>query len=81
MGAMQVFLRASGQRRRSQAFDRDIDERLERPRRRAEPSGSREAQLPVRVANLSSVWTVLYTRPSQLQLDAAVLPARRGLWR
>ena len=34
--------------------------------------------LPVRFANLTSVWTTLYTRPVALQLDVPVLPARRG---
>ena len=33
--------------------------------------------LPVQVANLSSIWTVLLHAAVALQLDAAVLPARR----
>ena len=32
----------------------------------------------MRVANLSTIWTVLYTQPVSLQLDAAILSARRG---
>ena len=41
----------------------------------------RGSRLPVRVANLSSIWTVCYTAAVALQLDAAVLPARRRAWR
>ena len=38
---------------------------LERPRRGAERSGCARPALPVQVANLSSIWTVCYTRPSR----------------
>ena len=37
-----------------------------------------EAGLPVRVANLSTIWTVLLHAAVALQLDAAILSARRG---
>lgn len=63
MAAMQVFLERldtpelralyEGQDERWNARARSLNERLER------------ASLPVRVANLSSIWTVLYTRPSR----------------
>ena len=74
MGAMHEFLRA-----------------LETPEMRAKYAGStrsgtrarerlnqrlREAGLPLRVANFSSVWTVMLHAAVALQLDAAVLPAR-----
>jgi glutamate-1-semialdehyde 2,1-aminomutase len=38
---------------------------LGRARRALQPGAARAAGLPVRVANLSSIWTVLYTRPSR----------------
>ena len=48
----------------------------------AAPRGSTSAcarqDLPVQVANLSSIWTVLLHRAVALQLDAAILSARRG---
>ena len=56
-----------------QDLDRVWDARAERLNSRLRDEG-----LPVQVANLSTIWTVSYTQPSPLQLDAAVLPARRG---
>ena len=77
MGAMQVFLDrldtpevarcTQGSTSAGTAAPRGLNQRL-----------ARRAGLPVRVANLSSIWTVLYTAAVPLQLDAAVLPARRG---
>jgi glutamate-1-semialdehyde 2,1-aminomutase len=63
MGAMQVFL----ERLETPAVQRlyeGLDE-LWNGRARALNSRLEEAGLPVRVANLSSIWTVRYTRPSR----------------
>jgi glutamate-1-semialdehyde 2,1-aminomutase len=63
MGAMHEFLQALDTPALRDRY-RDLDEvwnaRAERLNRRL-----REANLPVQVANLSTVWTTLYTRPSR----------------
>ncbi|HSW03847.1 aminotransferase class III-fold pyridoxal phosphate-dependent enzyme [Aquabacterium sp.] len=63
MGAMQVFLERLNEPAQ-QALYEGLDERWNQ---RAEQLNQRlaEADLPVRVANLSTIWTVLYTRPSR----------------
>ncbi|HYL26122.1 MAG TPA: aminotransferase class III-fold pyridoxal phosphate-dependent enzyme [Burkholderiales bacterium] len=63
MAAMQVFLeRIQGPevQRLYEGLDERWDERAERLNRALEAE-----KLPVRVANLSTVWTVCYTRPSR----------------
>ncbi len=63
MGAMSVFL----DRLKTadvQALYRDIDARWD-DRAKALNARLEAAGLPVRVANLSSIWTVFYTRPSR----------------
>ena len=63
MAAMQVFLERIQQREVHQLYER-LDERWNE--RAARLNRMLEAQnLPVRVANLSTVWTVCYTRPSR----------------
>lgn len=63
MGAMNAFLQRLD-RPQAQAAYAGLDERWNR---RAETLNAAlgEAQLPMRVANLSSIWTVLYTVPSR----------------
>jgi glutamate-1-semialdehyde 2,1-aminomutase len=63
MGAMQVFLERLGDPD-VQAMYIDLDARWNG---RAERLNQRlrDADLPLQVANLSSIWTVLYTRPSR----------------
>ncbi len=63
MGAMQVFLERL-ETPQLQALYADLDVRWNR---RAQQLNQRlrEACLPVQVANLSSIWTVCYTRPSR----------------
>ena len=77
MAAMNEFLRFL-----ETAEGRDIyrGPRSHLGRTRAEELNARlrDATLPVQVANMSSIWTVCYTRAEPLQLDAAILPARRG---
>jgi glutamate-1-semialdehyde 2,1-aminomutase len=63
MGAMQVFLERlenADVRDLYEGLDERWNDRAERLNRRL-----REAGLPVQVANLSSIWTVCYTRPSR----------------
>jgi glutamate-1-semialdehyde 2,1-aminomutase len=63
MGAMQVFLERmeTPQIRALYAgLDAQWNGRVERLNRRLDDAG-----LPVQVANLSSIWTVCYTRPSR----------------
>ena len=64
MGAMNEFLRRleTPEARRSTARPRRA---LERARRTAQRRACEDEGLPVRVANLSSIWTVCYTRPSR----------------
>jgi hypothetical protein len=74
-GAMHEFL----QRLESepvQAIYRDLDQLWDGAPRRSTSACARE-DLPVRVANLSSIWTVCYTRAVALQLDVPILSARR----
>ena len=63
MGAMNVFLRRLEDADIQALYD-DLDERWNG---RAENLNARlaAAEMPVRVANLSSIWTVLYTAPSR----------------
>lgn len=63
MGAMQAFLERV-ELPEVHALYRGIDERWDR---RAQALNRRldEAGIPVRVANLSSIWTVTYTQPSR----------------
>ena len=63
MGAMQVFLERL-QTPEVQAIYSGLDERWMR-RARGLNSRLRHADLPVEVANLSSIWTVFYKRPSR----------------
>jgi glutamate-1-semialdehyde 2,1-aminomutase len=63
MGAMQVFLERLATRELRGLYD-GLDERWD-ARARQLNLRLREAGLPVQVANLSSIWTVLYTRPSR----------------
>ena len=76
MGAMHEFL----QRLETPAIaalyhnlDEVWNERAARLNRRLQDEG-----LPVRVSNMSSIWTVSYDEAIALQLDAAILPARGG---
>jgi glutamate-1-semialdehyde 2,1-aminomutase len=63
MGAMQVFLERL-ESEPVQALYEGLEERWNR--RAAQLNGRlREASVPVQVANLSTIWTVLYTRPSR----------------
>ena len=63
MGAMDAFLRHIEGAQGKALYD-GLDERWNA---RAQGLNARlaEAGLPVRIANLSSIWTVLYTRPSR----------------
>ena len=63
MGAMQAFL-AYLETPECQAHFHDLDGRQDR---RAEALNNQlsQADLPVRVSNLSSIWTVTYTQPSR----------------
>ena len=76
MGAMNEFLRFL-ETPECQALYDGLDDTWNA---RAEELNARlrDADLPVQVANISSIWTVCYTRAVSLQLDAAILPARRG---
>jgi len=63
MGAMQVFLERlgeAGMRAQYEGLDERWNARAAQLNQRLE-----EAGLPVRVANLSSIWTVCYTQPSR----------------
>jgi glutamate-1-semialdehyde 2,1-aminomutase len=63
MGAMQVFLErleSADIARRYRGLDEHWNARAQRFNLRLQ-----EAGVPVRVANLSSIWTVLYTQPSR----------------
>ncbi len=77
MGAMQVFL----ERLRSepvQALYRDLDARWD-GRARQLNERLQDLGLPVRVANLSSVWTVTYTEPSRYNWMLQFYLRREGL--
>jgi glutamate-1-semialdehyde 2,1-aminomutase len=63
MAAMNEFLRHL-QTREGQALYPDLD-RIWNDRARELNERLRAEQLPVEVANLSSIWTVCYTRPSR----------------
>jgi glutamate-1-semialdehyde 2,1-aminomutase len=63
MGAMQAFLERL-ETPRVQALYRDLDQRWNGRATRLNALLA-EFALPVRVANLSSVWTIQYTRPSR----------------
>lgn len=63
MAAMQVFLERL-QSPEVQAIYRDLDERWNARAARLNQR-LQDADLPLQVANLSSVWTVFYTRPSR----------------
>jgi len=63
MAAMQVFLERLDTPE-VQAVYNGLDERWNARAERLN-AALREADLPVQVANLSSVWTVFYTRPSR----------------
>ncbi len=63
MGAMQAFLERL-ETPRVQALYRDLDQRWNGRATRLNALLA-EFDLPVRVANLSSVWTIQYTRPSR----------------
>ena len=77
MGAMQRVPRqprtARDSPRCTTASTRVWDGRAARLNQRLRAEG-----LPVQIANMSTIWTISYTQPVPLQLDAAVLPARRG---
>lgn len=62
MGAMNEFLKHLERRDISQLYDR-LDETWN-DRAQALNLRLREASVPVQVANLSSIWTVLYTQPA-----------------
>lgn len=62
MGAMNEFLKHLERRDISQLYDR-LDETWN-DRAQALNLCLREASVPVQVANLSSIWTVLYTQPA-----------------
>ncbi|TSA48664.1 MAG: aminotransferase class III-fold pyridoxal phosphate-dependent enzyme [Nitrosomonadales bacterium] len=62
MGAMNVFLK-SLESPAIQAFYQHLDETWNR-RAEALNQQLRDADLPIQVANLSSIWTVLYTQPA-----------------
>ena len=47
------------------ALYRGLDDIVERARRELSTSGCARQDLPVRVANLSSIWTICYTQPSR----------------
>ncbi|MEQ1804855.1 MAG: aminotransferase class III-fold pyridoxal phosphate-dependent enzyme [Burkholderiaceae bacterium] len=63
MGAMNAFL-GRLERPEIKALYAGLDERWNR-RTEAFNQALRDARLPVQVANLSSIWTVLYTNPSR----------------
>ena len=63
MGAMKAFLDRLGQPATRSLYD-GLDERWNDRARRFNQS-MRSAGIPVQVANLSSIWTVLYTVPSR----------------
>ena len=63
MGAMQAFLHALDTPEIAALYD-GIDERWDGRANRLNASLEQRG-LPVRVANMSTVWTVLYTRPSR----------------
>src|SRR5262249_12413224 len=63
MGAMQVFLERTRQPEVQALYER-VDERWNARAERLNRALEAE-DLPVRVANLQSVWTVCYTRPSR----------------
>jgi glutamate-1-semialdehyde 2,1-aminomutase len=63
MGAMNVFLQRIGQPDVLALYD-GLDERWN-ARAAALNQRLREAGVPVQVANLSSIWTVLYTQPAR----------------
>jgi glutamate-1-semialdehyde 2,1-aminomutase len=63
MGAMKAFLDRLG-RPEVDAMYEGMDERWDN-RARGLNARLRHAEVPVQVANLSSIWTVLYTRPSR----------------
>ena len=67
MGAMQVFLEQLDRPEMRKHYD-GLDETWSR---RAATLNHRleNADLPVRVANMSSIWTVFYTRPSRYNLS------------
>jgi len=77
MGAMNAFLDRL-ERPEIQALYEGLDERWNA---RAERFNQRlrEAGLPVQVANLSSIWTVLYTRPSRYNWMLQFYLRREGL--
>ena len=62
---MNEFLAAARDRRRSAALYRDLDGRWNERAAAPEPARCARQGLPVRVANLSSIWTVCYTQPSR----------------
>ena len=76
MGAMQAFLERLDSRAGAARCTTASTTTLGRARRAVQPSAWRGRALPVQVANLSTIWTVLLHRAVALQLDAAVLPAR-----
>jgi glutamate-1-semialdehyde 2,1-aminomutase len=63
IGAMNAFLDRF-ERPETRALYDGLDERWNRRTARMN-AGLAEADVPVRVANLSSIWTVLYTRPAR----------------
>jgi glutamate-1-semialdehyde 2,1-aminomutase len=77
MGAMSAFLDRLGRHDVRQAYD-GLDERWNRRAARANERLT-EAGVPVRVANLSSIWTVLYTRPSRYHWMLQYYLRERGL--
>jgi glutamate-1-semialdehyde 2,1-aminomutase len=77
MGAMNAFLRRL-QRPDVQDLYRDLDPRWnDRARRMNEALEA--ARVPVRVANLSSIWTVLFTEPSRYHWMLQFYLRERGL--
>ena len=80
MGAMYVFLERLDSATTSRRMYDGVDERWNRRTARFNERLA-AAGVPVRVANIPSIWTVLYDAAVALQLDAAVLPARRRAWR
>ncbi|WP_238139576.1 aminotransferase class III-fold pyridoxal phosphate-dependent enzyme [Roseateles aquatilis] len=63
MGAMSVFLEALDEPRRQQQL---LDQDAQQDSRRARLNAALEAEdLPLRAANMSSIWTLYYTQPSR----------------
>ena len=76
MGAMHEFLRKL-ETPAIQALYVDLDEKWDR-RARELNQRFEAAELPVRVANFSTIWTVNYVQPSRYTWDVPILSSRAG---